>query len=580
MGSEVFRRTRNMILRQALLAPLVVVLLVCGTLVYHFAVNLRYQVAAKLVRIVDGHRRIIEQFLDERTADLQYVAASWRFEDLAEEGLVERTLEKLQQGSQAFLDLGIIDEQGNHVAYAGPYENLKSKNYAQATWFQEVRQKPVYISDVFLGFRNIPHFVIAVRQESRGRTWILRATIDTLFFNDLVESIRVGKTGEAFLINQEGVFETPRRSGGELMEVDPDHALYRSEPREILSFSGKDRSGGRYLYATGRLRQTGWLLVVRQEAAEAYTPLIRAVLIAVAVIVLGGGVVVFIGFVLASGLANKLRIADLEKREMGSQLIMAGRLAELGEMSAGVAHEINNPLQVMKSEYTLICEILQDSATRNEAPNPDDLAQVRDSADQINLQIDRCKQITQGLLKFARKAEATLQPIELPVFLHEVVAMVEHRALLENVRIVEKNDQGLPALNTDPGQLQQVFLNLLNNALYAVRGRPDAQIRVTAAGGQDGQVTVSIADNGCGIPQENLEKIFMPFFTTKPVGQGTGLGLSTCYGIVERLGGRITVSSELNAGSVFTVHLPVGGPAARADTRHSTPDTRHPIHDT
>ena len=562
MGSEGFRRTRRMILGRVLLAPFVVVLLVCGTLVYHFAANLHYQLGAKLVRIVDGHRRIIEQFLEERTADLQFIAASSRFEDLTREGQLNRILGHLQQGSQAFLDLGVFDDKGNHVAYAGPYSDLVGRNYSQTKWFLEIREKPVYISDVFLGFRKIPHFVIVVRQESRDRTWFLRATIDSLFFNDLVGSIRVGKTGEAYLINPDGVFETPRRSGGDLMEVDPDHSLYRSDEREILSFSAKDKAGSRYLYATGRLRQTGWILVVRHETGEAYAPLVRAVGTAVALIVVGGGIFVFIGFVLASGLANRLRIADLEKREMGTQLIMAGKLAEVGEMSSGVAHEINNPLQVMKSEYTLIREILKDAETGRNALTPEDLRQVLDSVDQINVQIDRCKQITQGLLKFARKSEPSIQPIGLPSFIHEVVGMVEHRALLDNIRIVEKSEQGLEPIESDPAQLQQVFLNLLNNAIHALRNRDNAEIRITAEKEED-QLAISIGDNGCGIPPENLEKIFMPFFTTKPVGQGTGLGLSTCYGIVQRLGGKMSVSSELNVGSVFTVYLPLKVEAER-----------------
>jgi two-component system NtrC family sensor kinase len=117
-------------------------------------------------------------------------------------------------------------------------------------------------------------------------------------------------------------------------------------------------------------------------------------------------------------------------------------------------------------------------------------------------------------------------------------------------------------IESDPAQLQQVFLNLLNNAIHALRNRDNAEIRITAEKEED-QLAISIGDNGCGIPPENLEKIFMPFFTTKPVGQGTGLGLSTCYGIVQRLGGKMSVSSELNVGSVFTVYLPLKVEAER-----------------
>jgi two-component system NtrC family sensor kinase len=241
---------------------------------------------------------------------------------------------------------------------------------------------------------------------------------------------------------------------------------------------------------------------------------------------------------------------------MGTQLIMAGRLAEVGEMSAGVAHEINNPLQVMKSEYTLIQEILKDAERAGGAPTPEDLRQIRESVEEINQQIDRCKEITQGLLKFARKTEPTIQPIELPSFVHGVVSMVEHGALLENIRIVEKSQHGLEPVESDPAQLQQVFLNLLNNAINALKGRENAEIRITV-GKEDGYATVAVADNGCGIPPENLEKIFLPFFTTKPVGQGTGLGLAISYGIVERHGGELSAANHPRGGAVFRLVLPL-----------------------
>ncbi|MBI5115416.1 GHKL domain-containing protein [Candidatus Poribacteria bacterium] len=561
-ANERFKRTRLMILSRVLLVPFIAVMMVCGTLVYYFAVNLRGHVATELSRIADGHCRLIDQFLGELSFQLEFVADSHSFKELSSNGRLEEILSLLQTGSQAFFDLGVFDEHGNHVAYAGPFD-LKGKNYSQADWFQAVHNKGIYISDVFKGYRNIPHFVIAVQRREGDATWYLRATVDSMFFNNLVENIRVGKTGEAYLINRRGGFQTPRRSGGALMEIDQDHLIYRSEDNAIASFAANDASGGRHLYATGRLRETDWILVVRQEIGDAYAPLTRAVLIAVAVIVIGGAVVVTMGFFLASGLANQLTIADMEKRQMGSQLIMAGKLAEVGEMSAGIAHEINNPLQIMKSEEALIKEIFKEMEADGTLPDGENIRTVRDSVNQIDLQIDRCKQITQGLLKFARKTEPSIQTIELQPFMREIVGMVERKAYVENIQIIQQFEGELPPLQTDPAQLQQVFLNLLNNAVDALKGKEKGEIRIGAAK-QDGALVVSVADNGCGIPEENLEKIFLPFFTTKPVGRGTGLGLSTCYGIIERLGGQITVSSELNAGSVFTVRLPLPGTAQSA----------------
>jgi len=546
-----------MILSRVLLVPFVAVMLVFGSLVYHFAMNIRSQAGARLEYIANAHRDLIEEFLREKSFDIQYIAASNSFEELGQDKRLSEVLKLLQGQSGAFLDLGVFDGEGNHIAYVGPFD-LEGKNYSTAEWFLQVQKTDVYISDVFMGYRNIPHFVIAVHRNEEGRTWYLRATIDTHYFENLVESVRVGKTGEAYLINKEGVFQTRRRSGGELMQIDPDHVVYQTDGSAISSFTADDRVGNRHLYATCRLSSTGWLLVVRQETGDAYAPLMRATLLAITLIVAGGAVVVTMGFFLATGVANQLTVAQMEKRQMGSQLIMAGKFAEIGEMSAGVAHEINNPLQVMKSEEALSKELLQELEATFTPEQRENIQMVKDSINRIGSQIDRCKRITLSLLKFARESETTIQTIDFQPFISDIVGMVERRAAVENIKIIEKFDDNLPRFQTDPAQLQQVFLNLLNNAIDALDGKDEAQIQMTATQGGD-DLIVTVADNGCGIPPENIEKIFLPFFTTKPVGRGTGLGLSTCYGIVERLGGKIEVTSELNVGTVFTIRLPLSG---------------------
>ena len=553
-----FEDTRRMILLRVLLIPFIAVVLVFGTLIYYFSTNLSKQTRARLSSLADGHRGIIEQFLRERAADLRYVAASNNLEELSVNSRLALELERLQGLSRAFFDLGVFDAAGNHLAYIGPYE-LKGKNYAHTDWFKHVQNEEIYISDVFLGYRQAPHFVIAVRQFDGERPWYIRATIDTLFFNGMVENMRVGKTGEAYLVNRNGIFQTRRRSGGNPLEEDPDFLAYQIEKEGTTTFTARDRTGERRLYALTKLEPTRWLLVVRQELNEAYAPLIHAVLVAVALIVLGGVGVGTMGFFLATGVAHQLSVADIEKRRMGSQLIMAGKLAEVGEMSAGVAHEINNPLQVMKSEEMLMKDILSDIQVGAAEDQTENFKMLHASIDQMGAQIDRCGRITQGLLKFARESETNIRPVDLKLLLPEVVSLVERRARLENIRINQEVEAGLPPLQSDPVQLQQVFLNLLNNAIYAVDKNDTGAVNLAAKKEGDNLI-ITVEDNGCGIPPENLGKIFMPFFTTKPVGQGTGLGLSTSYGIIERLGGQISVSSELNAGTTFTIRLPLSGP--------------------
>ncbi len=558
MDGNRLKRIRLMILGRVLLAPFLAVCCVFGTLVYYFATNLSHQVETRLDYIAGAHLRLVNQFLEERTLDLQYVAASTTFDQISSSEHLALVLERLQNRSRAFFDIGVFDEKGNHVAYVGPFD-LKGKDYSQAEWFQQVQQKSLYVSDIFLGYRNIPHFVIAVRRDEGDRSWYLRATIDTFYFNDLVESIRVGRTGEAYLVNDSGIFQTKRRSGGSLMQRDPEFSTYTVEDKEVASFTAKSAEGRRFLYATGKIPSTGWILVVRQEFGDAFAPLIRAVVVAFGIIVLGGALIFVAAFVLATSVATRLAVADLEKKQMGAQLIQAGKLAEVGEMSAGVAHEINNPLQVMKAEEAMIRDVIKDLRAEGVLPESENVRLLEDSVSQIGIQIDRCKRITDGLLRFARQSEASFKTIEPRSFIDDVVGMVERKAVVENITVVRDIQENLPPIRSDPAQLQQVLLNLLNNAVDAMKGREGGEIRLAAAQ-EDGMLILAVTDNGCGIPEGNLDKIFVPFFTTKPVGRGTGLGLSTVFGIVERLGGKITVSSEVNAGSVFTVRLPLEGP--------------------
>jgi two-component system NtrC family sensor kinase len=250
---------------------------------------------------------------------------------------------------------------------------------------------------------------------------------------------------------------------------------------------------------------------------------------------------------------------DVEKDELGQQLIRAGRLAELGEMAAGFAHEINNPLQIMKSEQGLMEVILTEMKEKGEIKESEDVKELEDSIDQIKLQIDRCSKITHAILKFGRQSETVSMDIDLDVFIPEVISMVANKASVHGITITQDVSADTPSIHGDPAQLQQVLLNLCNNAIDALVSRPGSEggeLEIGTDPKEGGKVRIFVKDNGIGISPENLKKIFSPFFTTKPVGKGTGLGLSICYGIIDSMGGTMEVSSEMGVGTTFTIDLP------------------------
>ena len=558
MEKTSYANLRRGILVSMILVPLTTFILILGIGYYYFTTSLESSTIATMKRIVEDHRHMIDSFLTNRKANLEFVLDSCPFRELADPEELHHILLNLQKESSTFVDLGLFDQDGIHLNYQGPYK-LVGKDYAEAPWFKEVLKKGQYISDIFMGRRRIPHFIIALKREAAGKTWVIRSTIDTYMFNDLVKKIRIGKTGEAYLLNADGIFQTERRSGGNLMDKDPGVVQRPPSHTGIKTFIEEDSNGDKYLYATTWLKDQNWLLVVRQEKADAFRFLRAAAYIIVLVTFLGGGAIVGIAFLLTGRIVRRMERLDTEREQLGGQLIRASRLAELGEMATGFAHEINNPLQVMKSEHALIDSIVSELKEKGDLQPSESLSEIEDSMEQIDLQISRCGAITQSILKFGRQSEPVVEDIALQKYIPEITAMVEKKAAVQGIALTQEVSEDTPPVHGDRGQLQQVLLNLYNNAIDAITSRHGAQggkLVVGARAKEDGRVEISVRDNGSGISPEDRKKIFRPFFTTKPVGKGTGLGLSVCYGIISKMGGIMEVDSEKGVGTTFYVILP------------------------
>ncbi len=549
---------KNKILASLILTPAVPFILLAVVGYHFFTASLESEISSRMVRVAEDHRRGIELFLSERVADLKLVSESYSFEELSSPGKLARVFGDLRSVSSAYVDLGLFNQQGMQVSYAGPYQ-LAGKLYGEKPWFREVMVRGTYVSDVFLGFRQVPHFIVALKVRKGPRVWVLRATIDTLFFSDLVEKVRMGRTGEAYIINNKGYFQTERRSGGGLLEKDRDSSGFPAPEPGVTTFIRRAADNEKYLYASTSLNEGKWRLVVRQEEDDAFRGLHNASYIVVAILFVGLGAISLAAVVITNYLIGRITRAEEDKDKLTQQLIMASRLAEIGEMSAGFAHEINNPLQIIRSEHALIATILDDSLAAGQVPQGEDLSELKDSLDQIRTQVDRCGGITQGILKFARHKKNEPTSVDLRDFLPRVMDMVRKKTEVEGIDFTLDMEEGVSRVMADPGQLQQVLLNLMNNAIYAVTEKHNGgggRVGVSLDS-QNGRVILSVSDNGVGISPEISEKIFTPFFTTKPVGKGTGLGLSVCFGIVKAMGGTLEVTGGPGQGATFTISLPV-----------------------
>jgi two-component system NtrC family sensor kinase len=246
-----------------------------------------------------------------------------------------------------------------------------------------------------------------------------------------------------------------------------------------------------------------------------------------------------------------------------NQLIQSEKLSGIGEFVAGVAHELNNPLTSVMG----FAELLQQS----DLPE-----QQRRYLDVIFKSAKRCQKIVQSLLSFARRHAPERKVICVNEIVESAVEILRYQMRTSNIEVVTQLDPHLPLTEIDPHQMQQVFLNLINNARQAMEGQArKGQLRVRTES-HDDRVRITFEDNGPGIPAENLKKIFNPFFTTKEVGKGTGLGLSLCYGIVSEHGGTITPQSEEGKGATFVIEIPVAHKPATATEKKPTQEPEKP----
>jgi len=499
--------------------------------------------------VVSNKRDAIDMFLNERVVQLQMLAEMHTYEQITDQSYLETLFDTVHDSCRSFIDIGVIDQDGRHQAYSGPFD-LRDVNYKDEPWFHRTMLKGLYISDVFMGFRNFPHFIIAVKRREAGRTWILRATIDSQIFTSLVRNVRTGRLGDAYLVNKECELQTPSRFGGEVLSK---VSLPESRGGSSVDiFTWKDGSSALVAGIT-TLAHTDWRLVVTESTDEELSPLLRTQSL-IGVLFAACALMIFAGaYISVSSAVSKLKAADRERATMDAAVMQSSKMASLGKLAAGVAHEINNPLSIIRESAGWIRDIINDG----ELGDSEAVNDLIEATGDIERHVERARTVTHRMLGFARRMEPLHEDVDLNMLTRQTVSFLENEVRHRNIDVQCQLEPDLPLITTDSNQIQQVILNLLENAIDAI-GEAGTIMVTTRRGGKN--VIMDIQDSGEGISRENLNRVFDPFFTTKATGEGTGLGLSIVYSTLKKLGGEIAVRSELGTGTTFTITLPLNCP--------------------
>ena len=548
-----FRRLKTRVLFSLLLAFLVPLAVLSAYFHIQFNLMLKKSGASHLISLAESQRNTIELFLQERVVNIFNLFHSSDFKVRPTKQDLNIYLQHLREANDAFVDVGFLGNDGLQIGYSGPFPFLQGKDYSNEIWFNTLikQNKNYYISDIYLGFRNKPHFTIAVKQTVDDNVFVIRATLDPDKFYMFLRTIGRGKGVTTSLINQKGLYQV----------VDPDQGTLLEKSHfasSVTSGSGVTEigtNGDTELVACAWLSQVPWALIVRQPLRVAYAQMYETRRIMIALTVSMVVIILIIIWLSTSRLLARAERMEKSRRELKSQLFHAAKLVSVGELAAGIAHEINNPLAIISSQCGVICDMFDPEVGGDAHMKPETPDNIVRELGIIDEAVHRATGITRKLLKSARKSKHRLEKCNVNQILDDVVdGLIEKEFQVANIELVKDYDSHLPEILLDSDQIYQVFQNLVNNAGDAIEGPGKITLATRI---KDENIEVIVSDTGKGMTNEQMGKIFLPFFTTKEVGKGTGLGLGISLSIVEAMEGTIAVQSMPDAGSSFIVSLPI-----------------------
>ena len=503
-------------------------------------------------QLVSNSWRSVSLFLTERRSVLDFIAHDHRLETLQDPARLADILENLNKRFGGFTDLGVIDNNGKQISHTGSHQ-MEGPDFNQQHWFHEVLNRGVYISELVTGAHNEPHIDFAVKRElADGSFFVLHAVLKPEQLREPIAQIDVGPKGDLFIINRNGVLQTPSRYNGPVFnKISMAIPEYSAKARVFESINdNKDR----IVIGYAHIPDTPYILMMIQEQSQgiqpwykttwAFTTILAASIIMILLVTLG----------VATHLVDQIHLADQERVDTMHQVEYANKMVSLGRLASGVAHEINNPLAIINEKAGHIRDIFTLTETYAEDPKLVGLV------DSVISTVQRCGKVTKGLLSFARHLNLSIQAIDLNEIIYEVKSVLTKEAELRSITVGITVSEDIPPFESDRGKLEQVFFNLFNSAIGAMSDGGHLEIAATRK--NEDYVSVAFTDNSRGIPESDLKHIFEPFYYAKTGHSGTGLGLAVTYALVQEIGGTISVQSRPGRETCFDISIPLVMPKA------------------
>ena len=497
-------------------------------------------------QLVSSSWRAVSLFLTERKAALNFIAHDNTFDALTEPGRLNAILENLNRQFGGFSDLGVLDSSGIQQAYAGPHQ-LAGRDYKDRPWFGEVLERSVYVSDLLLGFRNEPHFDLAVKRNlADGSFFVLRAALDTKKFNDLIDQFDdIGEKADVFITNRDGVLQTPSQHYGAVFNKI--HFPVPEPSSKTKVFESRIPGDEKRIVGYTYIPETPFILMIDKPKDESRQPWYKTPYAFTGFLATSIFLILLVTFTVTTWLVDQMHQADQERVRTLHQVEYANKMASLGRLAAGVAHEINNPLAIINEKAGHIKDIF--TLTETYAIDQKLIGLV----DSIMSTVQRSSQVTRRLLNFAGHLNLSIQPINIKEIIDEVSGLLakeaEHRCITVRLNVAPD----IPQFESDRGKLEQIILNLFNYCFASMS--EGGYLEVTTGLVDTDYIQVAFADNSRGIPEKDLKRVFEPFFYTPTGESGTGLGLAITYALVKEIGGDISVQSRLGMGTQFNIRL-------------------------